>query len=303
MFDTPYQTSPCARFDLSKTLTAIRRLEINEELLPAEGSVYGVKLVPPGVTDMLPFLQPITRVEAAKYNVGLETAAVIDGRSLLRQDGRPAKEDAYKHAVRIADLTAAWLNEGPSIRKDMLNLGEFPAKVFISWFGMALAQRLSLDFGQTSFFRALVAVYYIQLFDPLPENPSQDDIDRLVVRAARYIPGVDSMTLGGILGEIPRLNNLKDFIDWARKALDSPRAEPLNIPLAYRALDYTFGPAYRESVAVALEFPPVFLALVYKTVEEHSYTKTGLGKVIERVVSKQNDKEFLKQMNHLMGKR
>lgn len=303
MFTTPYQTSPCQRFDLSKTLMKIRQLEIHEELLPATGSLRGVRMVPPGVLDILPFMQPITKEDAAKYNVSLQCPVVIDGRSLLRADGRPAKDDLYQHAVRIADLTAGWMLDGKSMQTDMKDLGEFPAKVFISWMGQAISQRLGLDFGQTSFLRALVAVYYIQLFGPLSPNPTEDEVDRLVVRASRYIPGVDSTTLRGILGEIPPLHNLKDFAAWAKKALDTPRAEDLNIPLIYRALDYTFGPAYRESVAVALEYPPVFVALVYKTVLEHSYTKTGLGKVIERVVSRDNDKDFLKQMNHLMGKR
>lgn len=299
MFETPYQTPPCRNFDMAKTISTIRKLEINEELIPAEGSLRGVMLVPPGVVDMLPFAQPLTKLEAPTLNAN----AVIDGRSLLRLDGKPSKEDTYKHAIMAADLTVMWYQDGLSFRKDMLNLGEFPAKVYISWMGTSVAQKLLLDFGQSSLFRALVAVYYIQLFNPLPKEPSVDDLDKLIVRASRYVPGVDSMTLAGILGDIPRLDNLKDFVDWAKKRIDSPRMDNLSVSFVYTALGFSFGAQYQEAAAIACEYPPTFMALLYKTVAEHSYTRTTLGKVVERTVSKGNDKDFLKDMNHLIGKR
>lgn len=297
MFETPYQTTPCMRFSLEKEAIGVRKLEIDDELLQVPGAHTGVLMVKPGTGNFPPFQQPLTKREIPT----LEADLVIDGRQLLRADGQPVKQDVFNHAVVTANLTLMWMKNEESIRKDMLNLGDFPAKVFGQWLGQALSLRLSLDLGQAALLRAVTSIYYIQMYEPLPENPTDDDRDKILVRAVRSTPGVDYETLLSILGTIPRLNNLSDYIEYVKKVLDTPRTGGLNISLIYTALGYSWGPQYREAVAVALEYPPIFLALVYTTCKQHSYTKTGLGKVIERVVYRENDKEFVKNVNHLLG--
>lgn len=296
MFETPYQTTPCARFSLEKTTAGIRRLEIDERLVRPEGTPNDVALVPVGVTEFLPFQQPMTRKEIPS----LGYSVVVDGRSLLKTDGTPAKQDVFQHAMRIAKLTHMWYTGDQGTRRDLLNIGELPMKVFINWVVGAISLRLGLDFGQTSLLRAVTAVYFIQLHTPLSHDPVMADVDRLLTRAAQRLPGVDAKVLKDLLGDIPPLNNITDYVNWAIKVIDSPRMEQLTVAALNSFLGYTFGPAYREAAAVALEYPPTFLGLVYSAVEERSYSKTGLGKVVERTISRGNDKEFVKNMNYLI---
>lgn len=298
MFETPYQTTPCSRFSLVKPAAAIRKLEINELLVRTDFSSQGVLLIPPGVVDIMPFQQPMTKLEIP----GLEANAVLDGRALMRADGRFIKDDAAHHAVLVADLVVMWYTQSESFKRDMLNVGDFPAKVFIAWLS-SINQRLGLDLGQSTLVRAMIAIYYVQLFTPLPENPTSDDVDRLMIRAARLMPAMDANTLRGALGEIPRLERLKDLVDWIVRTLESPRTEFLTVAFIYTALGSSFGPILREAAAVAVEYPPVFLAMVYSTCLERSYTRTGLGRVIEGVIRNNSDKEYVKNMNHLIGKR
>jgi hypothetical protein len=284
---------------LDKSALVIRKLEINEELVSAgEYSTQGVMLIPPGVVDILPFQQVITKFEIPT----LRASAVIDGRTLLRADGRPVKEDALRHATFVADLTVMWYTQGDSFKRDLLNVGDFPAKVFISWVS-SISQRLGLDLGQSTLVRAMLAIYYVQMFAPLPENPDISDIDRVMVRASRLLPAMDPNTLQGALGEIPRLEKLKDLVDWIIRTLESPRTESLTVAFVYTALGHTFGPTLREAAAVALEYPPMLISMIYTTCRERSYTRTGLGRVIEVVIRNGSDKEFVKNMNHLTGKR
>jgi hypothetical protein len=299
MFDTPYQTTAASRYDLSKTIVAVRKLEINEELIPAVGSLSGVKFVPPGEETILPFQQPLTTVEIPT----LESTVVIDGRSLLRSNGKPVRDDAYNHAVMIGDLTVLWLQNKDLWRKDLLDIGEFPAKVFVRWMSQALTTRLTLDAVQVALVRSLLFIYYIQLFNPLSEHATDEDRDRLLTRAARYIVGVDSETLSGIVGKVPVLNNLADLVKWIKERLDSPRTEKLTVGLIFDAIGFSYGQTYKESVCVALEYPPVFVALVYKTCLERSYTRSGLGRVIETVVSRGNDKDYVKSLENLLRAR
>lgn len=298
MFTTPFQTTPCARFVLDKIAAGIRRLEIDRRLIAPEGMPSGILAVPPGVIEFQPFHQPLTRHEIPS----LEAEVVIDGRSLLRADQTPAKLDAWGHAVLTAVLTKAWMSD-PAFHRDLLNAGDIAGKVFVAWVSGAIGLRLGLDFGQIALVRACSAIYYIQLFGPLTEHSSPSDTDRLLVRACRYLPGVDAHTLSTAVGTIPPLNNITDFVAWIKQVLNSPRSEQLTVALLYIALGFSFGPAYRESVAVALEYPPVFSALVYTAMKERSYSKTGLGTVIERLGQRGNDRDFPRNIDHLISSR
>lgn len=299
MFNTPYQTTPCSRFPLDKTAAGIRKLEINEQLVHPEGSPPGVMFIPAGAGDFPPFLQPMTRNEVPN----MQAEIVIDGRSLLKADGKPSRTDLFKHHCLTADLVKNWYGLGDSFKKDLLNVSEFPGKVFISWVSSAITVRLGLDFGQVSVLRILCAIYYLQLFKPLSDHPTHDELDRLLVRASRLIPGSSPTVLADMFPKIPSLNNIQDFVDWVKVALDTPRTESMTVPLLYVSLGYSWGPAFRESVAVALEYPPVFFALVYTSIQERSYVKTGLGQVVERTAYRGSERDYVKNLNHLLARK
>ena len=121
-----------------------------------------------------------------------------------------------------------------------------------------------------------------------------------MVRAARALSGVDAVTLHGVVGDIPPLPNIQSFVNWVKKILDTPRVEDLTVGYLYIALGASYGVAYREAVAISLEYPPVFIAMVYTALNDRGYSKTGLGKIVEKVISRDNHKEFIKNVNHLI---
>lgn len=298
MFQSPYQTTPTARYTLTDTANAIRKLEIGEELLSVEDHPH-IKLVPPGITGFPPFRQAITRLEAST----LKADVVLDGRSLVRPDGRPVKDDIYAHAILDAELTARWVDNVDGFSKDLLNLGKFAPKIFAQWISNGLSNRLSLDFGQAAVLRTLAVAYYIQLHTPLPEHPTPEDISRIVLRAARSLPGMDPLTLTKIYGEMPRLNNLQDFVNWVKVCIDSPRTDQLNVGFIYTALNYTFSPQMRETASIALEYPPAFVAMVYSSIIERGFTKFSFGKMIQEGRHQNADKEFVQALSHLLKRR
>jgi len=284
---------------MEKTNAGIRRLEIEDKLLTLEGSLTGVKAVPPGEQGFPPFGQPIT----SKQIPTLEAPCVIDGRQLFRADGRPVLQNVVDHAILNADLTNLWFRDGAPFRKDLLNLGQFPIKVFTNWIGNRISLGLTLDFGQTSIVKAMLSVYYIQLCTPLSDHPTSEELERLIIRAARSVPGVDATTLENVLGEIPKLTDLKSFTDWVHARLDTPRSEQLNVGFLYTALGFSWGVQYREMVAIALEYPPTFIALLFSSVNDRGFKKTSLGKTVETLTSRNEDHEFIKNVNHLIGRR
>lgn len=298
MFETPMKTTPCSRFDMTATYQGIKRLEIDSALVPATGALSDIRLVPPGVEGFQPFRQPITKLDYPNLNVPV----VVDGRSILRVDKTPLKLDVYNHFVLYARLTELWYTKGRSMQVDLLNLGQFPAKIFASWLSGAV-QRLDLDLGQITQFRILASVYYIQLYTPLSEHPTHDEVERILARVSKLLPAIDIYTLENFFdGKIPRLNNIFDFVKWVVEKLDTPRLEKLTPDFFYTALGFNFGPEFREQVAVALEYPPAFLSMVNTACTERTYQKSGLGRIIETLIKKQDDKEFVKNLKQITGK-
>lgn len=297
MFETPLETSPCSRYDLTRTFSGIKRLEIDGELVVGAPTV---RLVPPGIDSFPPFMQPITKRNYPSLNAGV----VLDGRSLLRVDRTPVKMDEYAHAIRYAQLVELWYTQGRSMHSDMVALGDFPAKIFVSWLSGAVS-RLGLDFGQLLQFRILAAVYYYQLFDPITEHSDQSDIERLLVRIKRITPAIELDAIEALVGKIPTLNTIIDFVKWVVELMDTPRLHQLNVNFIYQALGFSFSPRHRETVAVALEYPPAFFAMVATACLERSYQKSGLGMIIETQLKTRSmtgkDKEFIKNLTHLMG--
>lgn len=295
MFDTPYQTTPCSRFVLDKITTGIRQQEISEALIEVQGAP-GIALVRPGVVDFPPFQQAITKVEAPT----LQHSVVIDGRKLLRGDGSPVRIDTYAHAILTARLIQRWVEGDVGVRRDFLSVGDFPVKCFASWISGTLSLRLSLDFAQTAMLRALATIYFIQLHESADGSSTALDQDRLMVRAARSLPGVDPVTLGMSVGEVPKMKNIAEFVVWVKKTLSTARTDELTVGFLYIALAASYGVEYREAVTVALEYPPIFIAMVYTATQDRGYMKTGLGRVVERCISRDNAKEFAKNVNLLL---
>lgn len=295
MFDTPYQTTPCSRFVLDKIASGVRQQEINEALIDVPGAP-GIAMVRPGVVDFPPFMQAITKVEAPT----LQHSVVIDGRKLLRADGSPVRNDSYGHAVLTARLIQRWVEGDAGARRDFLSVGDFAAKCFAGWISSNLSLRLSLDFAQTAMLRSLAAIYFLQLHETVSGASTALDQDRLMVRAARVLSGVDAVSLRMAVGEVPYMPTIASFVAWVKQVLNTSRADDLTVGFVYIVLASSYGIEYREAVTVALEYPPMFIAMVYTACLDRGYMKTGLGKVVERTIRGDNAKEFIKNTNHLL---
>lgn len=311
MFQSPLQTTACARYKLDKTTAGIKYAELNEELIQDEynvGTLAGiVTMVPPGITDFPPFGQPILKVDFP----AMDSKVVIDARNLLRvADKTPLKLDVYKEAIRYATLSYLWSNDispdARGFRGRMLNLSDFPCRVFSSWTSTEISRRLGLDVSQTSLLRVIMAIYFVQSFSSTLEFNKTDEAEmsRIVTRASRNVPG----TLPGVVmtrlgGKIPYLGSLQDTVDYIKEVIQSPRVEQLNVAFLYTAMTYSMFPAQRETGAVALEYPPAFISLLYTALTERNANKTTLGMAAISQRSKNNDEHFIKGVELIMSGR
>lgn len=230
----------------------------------------------------------------------MDAAVVFDGRSFLKEDGTPAKMDTYNFFKDASILIREWVRRGPGDLKD--TGGDFLVKVFSQWMRNCLTGRLGLDISQVYLVQAVMAIYYLQLHTPLTNNSSGQDVDRIVNRAARVLPMTDPVTLLDRLGgHIEPLASLEDAINWIRQLSDTPRMEGLTIALARTAVLRAWPYTYKEVTSAAVEYPPIFAAMIYHTLKSSGFVRTDLGELIKKTVRGNEAISFLKSMERYLN--
>lgn len=297
MFDTPYQTTSMRKTALNQQgLARLRNMEINGELMDV-GSRFKIRAVKPSVMamDVLPFTLPLTKVQMPT----MEVDVIIDARSMLRANGEPIKRDAWEHLIRVAELTAWWETTDPHERTSLLSIGNYAMQAYIGWISNTLVSSLNLDIRESLLLRATVGVFYAQLHlsgDELKGN----DYDRILTRVSRSLAKMDSHTLSTMLGEIPRLKDVNEWLVWATQILGSPKFDRMTVGVLLNMVNSTWGPGYTDQVRAAVEYPPIFNALVYSTLSDRAYAKTRMGDLLFKIVRSSEDKDFVKSINHLL---
>ncbi len=285
MFLSPYKTTACSRYKLDQTYNGIKSSEINDELITDKsltGTLEGlVTLLPPGITTVSPFVQPILNVDFP----AMKAKVIIDARSLLRQaDHTPLKVDHYRMLINYGAMSYLWSTDisedGTGFRGRLFNFADFPCKVYSSWVGTELGRRLGLDIVATATVRVIMAVHFIQMFSTtLNAKPNDKEVQmRIAAKASRAVPGMSPVGVMDMLGgNIPPINSLQDTVDLIIKVIDNPRTEGLTIQTLYSLMTYSLFPTIREMGAVALEYPPAFMALLYSAITDRSIRKTTVG--------------------------
>lgn len=302
MFLSPYKTTACSRYKLDATYNGIRSCEINEELI-IDKSLTGtlsdmVTLVPPGVSSFPPYLQPILNIDFPS----MKSKVVLDARSMLRQaDHTPLKVDHYRMLINYASTAYMWSTDisadGRGFRNKLYSIADYPCRVFAAWTASELGRRLGLDIVPTAIVRNIMAVHFVQMFHrTLEAKPDDKEIQiRIASKAARNVAGSYPPTVVEMLGgSIPYLNDMNDTVALIKKVLDNPRTDELTVQFMYSIMTYSLFPTIREMGAVALEYPPAFMALLYSAMTDRSINKTTIGVAATNAKYRGNDESFLK---------
>ncbi len=284
MFLSPYQTTACsATAGLPSMQDALKRALVHDDLPVAATlkghQVAGVFMVPPYVKDIKPFALPLPfQMPSGSQGVA------IDVRGFTKQLGEKQLKviagGEYEGAVLRAALTRAWLDGGV---EDMRRWNDISARVFIRLISEALVRRLGLSpLDQQGIVVATGLLYYSNFHDFSKGPMDREDFERIgmaVARATRLSP----QTVVNMLdADTPQVTNLDGYCDALRHIVKNPRLEKVD-PGFIVALTggLWFGGQARLVLAVALEYPPVWLALMYQALTDRSMHNSGLAKMAE----------------------
>lgn len=277
MFKSPYETTVCKNHRIGDILKDLDQLIISGELVTLDGANGRILLLGPDHTDIKPFAHPV--IKEIRNN---DNAIVIDVRSSARVSNEgtfTGGADFEYMKLRGLLMDRAWI-DGNS--KDLLSTGDYSVRVYARLMGENLGRRMNLSPETQVRLQIIAAYFYVLQFEEAPEKDEEDDLTRSK-RISRAI-GVPVPQVLELVSELPIMTNITEFSNIAAQYGESIRLGKLSPGLIYTMLGgIWFGANANENVAVSLEHPPTFIAMLYMATINRGYRKSILGQMIQRV--------------------
>lgn len=305
MLISPWNTTVLRKHVLSNLLSELAMAKATGGLMADSASVI---FVTPNADKVPVFVMPVTSIEYGDRKLNDVGAVFMDGRSFMRKEQRSdsgvviANQMQADFFSRIGDLTGLWVKD-PSAREDFLRVGDLAAQTYIAWLSQSIANKLGLDMDVAREVQVLTGLYYAHHFfspDDVLSERGREKMVRLVQRWTRA--PIDIVV--GVVSEAPYMSLIEDYI----KALhthfaQNTRISQINTGFMVMTLGRSwFGYGAQEIAAVAIEYPPVFLALVEAAANAKVWRKTHLGKLVERFAIGRTAQEFGRSMEVLAGR-
>lgn len=249
------------------------------------------------------FNHPITMEYESK------TLTFVDVRSSVRLEPHTTNfkvvaMNEYKFQTQRAHLDGLWNTEMPSILRDVSRL---PLAAYAILVGEYVSRRLALDPRDGQVVIVLAAAFYLNLF-----NDEGNDRRSDTIHMSGIIANALSMRQPVVLDIIaPKdqepgrnthvMNSLEDFCKTCQEVSKSVRLRDLN-PVTLMGLvgSAWYGDNGRELMAVALEHPPTWLALLDRALNDRGYLNSGLGRFLDRGIFKKLGANYPEQIKVLL---
>jgi len=272
---SPYDTKPCASYNMADTLKHLRLAFVEGTLYSLEGtSLNGIYLVSPRNREIKPFTHPVLIEHAG------QTVVVIDARALIREDGstyKVANHTEFQFNVTRAALT---LYAHRHSMEDIGNLGDLALTTFARYVSENITRRLNLNPEEQMKLAMVASFWHLCGMRELTEL-TESDLQRMVPRVARCTK-LNAQWIFDNIGPIRYMDGVVDFVAVVKEVIPNRRLEQLDVALLYAMLGGGwFGFNAREVVAVALEHIPTWYAIIYTALIDRSFRKAPIANVVQ----------------------
>lgn len=309
MFKTAYDTTPCRNYVLTKIAAELARhgvvgaeqFQSPKNPYKADSTLFNLTTVTPGLADIPPFAHPYQSAVVAKAGESGQSQVYVDVRNFTRRSREgevvvSAPLD-YELSVLRGMLQLTWSSDAPV---DILNLGGYQVTIYARWLSEVLTRRLALPPETQMLATVAAAWFYLCMFidDAVSEITDTDRL-RMATQIARatYVGAEDVIRM---VDAMPLFKDIAGLITWLRSDGGSARFEDLSVAVLYTAVSGSwFGSNARENVAVAIEHPPTFVAMVTLASEERGYRNTVLGKLAQQYQKADEVRSFLFNIKNL----
>lgn len=235
------------------------------------------------------------------YVAKLKDADVVffDARTFIGKtpSGETRVRDELELQARTiqAQLALDWHHGYQGRIRDLSPLG---LMVYSHWMGENVAKRFALDALQQLQVSVFAAIFYINNFWDKTSADSEDTA--YLLSAITRTCGYRHSDVVDIIETHPIIKDLEELCEVIKSFTQSVRLEDLNpATLTGVLVGSWYGNAGRELVGVALEYPPVWLTLLFQALSNRGFKKAGLTQIIERNSYRKYHKEFVQSMAYL----
>ena len=315
IYKTAYETKACEGFGriTDKIALGLRKAQISYSI--TEGGAVEFKNLPiytleaansaDSAVDAFahPFYVPATKDNPEILAVDLRSFGRWDDHQHVFNVRGSAQADVALLRMR-AILNHFWIHESPEILRDTAPHG---ARLYADFISKSVKGRLGLDAQEEHDLAILSMIFYYSLFTN-EEYFSEAEEMRIVQAIVRNLVSssemvyavIDRINEGG--GRLKVIPGIKEFCLYAQMATQSVRLEGFNVGSLLMILSggWYGGINAGELVAVAIEHPPTWLAVLLTAAEARTFGKTRIAELFMRSNS-QAQRQFRTAMATLLG--
>lgn len=228
-----------------------------------------------------------------------EDVSFFDARTLISLDrsGEPRVRDEAELQARTiqAQLALDW-HQGYQARvRDISPLG---LMIYAHWLGEVVAKRFALDARLQLQVSVFAGIFYLNNFWDKTEASSEDSA--YLLSALTRICGYRNSDVVDIVEAHPIISSVAEFCTVVKEFTQSVRLEDFNPATLNGVVGGSwYLNAGREIVSVALEYPPVWLTMLFQAITNRGYKKAGLTQIIERNSYRKYHEGFVRSMAYL----
>ncbi len=302
MFGSPYSTTIGTKFPLTRVELALQKADIQKQLHVVSPQTPWLVAVTDDTADVPVFVHPVIMNDP---NRGRKIA--IDLRSYKRNftviedmaSGNSYLQIAPYGGAAITVNRAVLQYHWESDTADMLlGLSNLPISVYSKWLSEQIIRGLAVEEQYHLQLQVVLAFFFIGQFSE--SGLDQQGMQRLANKVSQCTGVAVSLVLEFIPATMPQ--DVPGLVALLNDGYGM-RLEHLNIGAFYTITTKGFFGVMRpdEVLAIAIEYPPTFLAIVHAVVNDRSYNKTPLLMAAKRYDRNQAFKHFNMAFEDLVG--
>lgn len=305
IFKTAYDTTACSGYRIKDTNDKLKLANLNNSLKTINlkfsnfENSFNLKLVEGGnsTADTIPYFNhPI-------ININEEVDVLIDVRNFGKWYTPQSKfivrnNPEYSWNVMRGALNYIWVDERVELLRDVSIL---PSSVYAALISECVSRKYALDPAEQIVISVVACYYYNCLFTDENEF-NENDLNRLSGNIARATK-VPSGKVFDIISDMKVIHSLEEMCEAFKEKSKSIRLDDFNVGVLLAIVSGNwFGTNARENLAVGLEHVPTWLMICYASLNEATFKRSVLAKLVERFAKGGTGENFVKSIDTILDK-
>jgi len=204
-----------------------------------------------------------------------------------------SNRNEYEFAINRSLFNLLWLGGDDYTLRVRLDLANIVYSTIIS---DSVSKAYSLNFQDRQTINIAFHYFYQSLFVEEMTDEFKNNAIAHTIKDLR----VNSSDVEKVVASLSDVNNIDDICNKLKDIVETNRLIDFNLPVLLTLMRYSwFGINAKDYIAIGLEFPPTWIALVHIIVSQKTYKKTPIAKVAEIVGKRGKLDNFIKEINQI----